>query len=401
MEQLLEKAKQLSVSKLQGKRPKYKRFLFDELVSTKSMIAGVYGARGSGKTTILLQAAASLGFKPSEMLYISFDHPVFKGVSLFEFVDYYSKTGGKFLLIDEIHDADNFEQELKSVYDFVGIKILFSGSSAVRLTNPDLARRYAMFYLPALSLREYIELDSSITLGGYELEDIVAKHEDIAFAILGKLEGKKILEYFRKFLEFGAYPYYFEDRQSYLQKLIDTINMTIDTDLGQLFFISPDKIDILKKLLVTICRSQPLELSIDKLSSSVGISKTTLYKYLEYLQKGELLRIVPHELKRHKQIRKADKLYLHNTNLFTALCLNTQKGTLRESFFAQMVGVKHTLNYCDKGDFIVDELYTVEIGGKSKDFSQIKDIQNSFIAMDEIESGHGNKIPLWMFGFLY
>ena len=45
--------------------------------------------------------------------------------------------------------------------------------------------------------------------------------------------------------------------------------------------------------------------------------------------------------------------------------------------------------------------YTFEVGGKKKSFDQIKNILNSFVVADDLEIGHKNKIPLWMFGFLY
>ncbi len=163
----------------------------------------------------------------------------------------------------------------------------------------------------------------------------------------------------------------------------------------------PDKIDSLKKLISTICTSKPFEFTIDGLAKKVGITKSTLYKYLQYLDKAELISIVTNEAKRFANIKKSDKLYLSNTNLLEAIYINKERETTRETFFVSILKEKHKLHYSNRGDFLVDEKYIFEIGGKNKNFNQIKDIDNSFIASDDIETGFNKKIPLWLFGFLY
>ncbi|MEA3498456.1 MAG: hypothetical protein U9R16_05285 [Campylobacterota bacterium] len=183
--------------------------------------------------------------------------------------------------------------------------------------------------------------------------------------------------------------------------VLDTVNTILHTDLGSIYNISGEKIVLLKKLLTSICISNPLQLSIEKLSQKVGTSKVTLYKYIEYLHKAELLTHVVYEGKRFKSMQKPDKLYLANSTLFNILCLEPKVGTIRESFFTSTVSVKSSIYYVNKGDFLVDEKYTFEIGGKNKSFEQIKDIENSFVVADDIEVGFKNKIPLYLFGFLY
>ncbi|MDQ1339007.1 MAG: uncharacterized protein QG567_156 [Campylobacterota bacterium] len=401
MQTLLENAKRLYALKANQQLPSYKRYIFDGLQNSTAKITAVYGSRGIGKTTTLMQILQSSPLPFSSKLYISCDHAMFYGVSLFDFVDEFSKRGGELICIDEVHEAANFEKELKSIYDFLSVKVYFTGSSALHLTSPDFARRYSMYHLYPLSFKEYLELEHNILLQTYKLEEILDNHENIANEILQSLKNKKILKYFDEFLKVGAYPFYFEDRSKYVDRIIETINTILHTDLSKLFSIQPDKIDTLKKLLLTICVSKPLEFSIESLARTVGITKSTLYKYIEYLDDAELVKQITHEGKRFANIRKSDKLYLANTNLFEALCVNHDKGTLRETFFASQVGGFHKLHYLDKGDFLVDEKYTVEVGGKDKRFAQIKDMPNSFVVADDIEVGFGKKIPLWLFGFLY
>ncbi len=398
---ILETAKQLYRLKLNQTLPRYERYLLSSLRSSKAKIVGLYGSRGVGKTTLLLQLLKTLLFNEDEKLYISCDHPIFYEISLFDFVETFSKYGGEVIVIDEIHKIKDFQTQIKLIYDFLNIKVYFSGSSAVELTNADFTRRYSMFHLSILSLKEFIELKEGISLPSFELQKILEDHEKIAHQIINLLPNKKILKYFREFLDVGVYPYYFEDKDRYIDRINENINTILYTDLVSVTNIDSSKIISLKKLLLSICVSNPMEMSLDALAKNVGITKPTLYKYIHYLSKAELIHHIMHEAKRLKNLKKSDKLYLNNTNLFNALCFNKNIGNIRESFFTSMLYNIKKIEYADKGDFLINETFLFEIGGKNKSFKQIRDIQNSFVVADDIEIGFGNKIPLWLFGFLY
>ncbi len=400
MEDILEKARQLSVLKLSQKTPSYKRFLYNTLKNTKAKIIGIYGARGVGKTTLMIQLLKSLNLNVREAIYISCDHPLFTDINLFEFLDEFYKKGGKIIFIDEIHKIKDFYKHIKSAYDFLNLRIYFSGSSAISITDPDFSRRFSMYKLPILSLREYIEIAYNTKLKPYTLEDILKNHEIIAQSIITSI-NQKILKLYDEYLNFGAYPFYFEDPDKYIDRLTDMINASLYYDIGEIFNVSSEKIHSLKKLLSTICVSKPLELSVEKLANISGITKSTFYKYIDYLVKTQLVIHISHEAKRFKALRKPDKLYLANPNLFNALCLKKDIGTIRETFFVSLLSYNHKLHYLDKGDFLIDEKYVFEIGGRKKDYSQIKGLKNSYLAIDDIEIGFERKIPLWLFGFLY
>ena len=399
MKNILENAKRFYRLKQNQKMPKYKRAVFNHLLHSKAKITGLYGSRGVGKTTILLQILEAIDLK--EKLYISCDHPMFYETSLFDFVDAFSKYGGEVIAIDEIHKIKDFQIQIKLIYDFLDIKVYFSGSSAVEITNADFSRRYSMYHLPILSFREFLELDQDVRLSSYPLKEILQNHEKIANDILDSLPDKKILKFFQAFVKVGVYPFYFEDEARYIDRVQENINTILYTDLVNVVHIDGSKIESLKKMLLNICVSNPFEISLDKMARIAGITKPTLYKYINYLSRAELLHHIIYEAKRFKNLQKPDKLYLNNTNLFTALCINSNIGTLRETFFVSMFYKKHIINYTAKGDFLIDEKYTFEIGGKNKGFDQIKDMPESYIAADDIETGFGNRIPLWLFGFLY
>ncbi len=399
MEKLFNDIFNLSITKLNKSVSKYERFLLKEVLSTKSNIIGIYGSRGVGKTTMLLQIAKKLNYKSDEILYVSCDYPIMSGVSLFELVEYFYKYGGKCILIDEIHEAENFQKELKLIYDLFDIKVYFSGSSAIKISDASFARRYAMKKLPILSFREFIELKVDVKLDSFSLDELLNNHLEIANNIINSLDVK-ILKLLKEYLKFGAYPFYFEDEENFFNKLNDSVNTTFYHDIALNFNVPASKIVALKKLLINICASKPFELSIEKLAQLTGISKVTLYKYIEYLDKAELLSHIMYDEKRFKNLQKPDKLYLANTSLFYIFCQNSDIGTIRETFFISQIRPFYNVYYVNKGDFKIDN-YVFEIGGKNKSFNQIKDIKNSFVVADDIEIGFGNKIPLWLFGFLY
>ena len=401
MDTILQTAKSFYLLKLKQKLPNFKRYIYNDLKNSTAKLTAIYGSRGVGKTTILMQLLKENPLPKDKKLYISCDYPIFEGVSLFEFVQEFSQKGGEAIYIDEIHEAKDFEKELKLIYDLLDIKLYFSGSSAIALTNPDFSRRYSMYHLKPLSFREYLALSNNLELTSYSLEEILAKHETIVYDLMEKFTNIKVLKEFNDFLKVGVYPFYFEDKNRYIDRINDTIDKVLYIDLAKIYSILPDKIDTLKRLLGVLCVSKPFEYSVEKLAKNVGITKSTLYKYFQYLHKAELITIVTNEAKRFANIKKPDKLYLANANLLNAICINSDKETIRETFLVSSFEKKHSIYYSNRGDFLVDEKYTFEIGGKNKGFKQIQDIPNSYVVADDIEIGSVNKIPLWLFGFLY
>ena len=395
---MISKLIKYSILKLSFKLPKYKRFL-SKKIDFNAKLIGIIGARGAGKTTMLLQYLKEVNLKEDEKLYISCDHPLVATNSLFEIAEEAFKYGIKLLVIDEIHKSKNFSVDLKNIYDFLDLKVIFTGSSAISLENSkvDLSRRALIYRLPELSFREFINLKEGLDLPSYSLEDILTNHINIVSTILQQIRPIKL---YKDYIEFGAYPYFLEGNVSYHQRLVEILNQTLREDIATIYNVKPEHIETLQKILELICASEPYEINYEKISSLAKVSKNTLKQYLYYLEKGSLARRIGGKIRGNQYIAKPDKLYLHNTNLFEILCNETKTGTKREVFFAQSF-YNHSLSYPPKGDFLVDGKYTFEIGGKNKSFEQIKELPNSFVVADDIEVGFKNKIPLWLFGFLY
>ena len=310
------------------------------------------------------------------------------------------KAGGEVLAIDEIHKYKNFEHELKEIYDFLDLKVIFSGSSALQMEHKkaDLSRRAVLYRVYGLSFREFLEMKLGRKLEAYTLEEILTDHIEIAMETTKTL---KPFEYFKEYLKDGYFPYYFENPNSYGMKLEETVNTVIESDLPVIFNIEAQNIQKLKQLIAMICSSKPYELNISKLAQKIEINRTTLYQYIHYLTLENMLYSLKANTKGDSIFVKPSKLYLANPNLSFYYCQDNETGTIREQFFINMLSPEHTLFYPKKGDFLVDNRYTFEVGGKNKSFEQIKDMKEGFVAADDIEVGFGKKIPLWLFGFLY
>ena len=395
---MLKKIKQYQNRLAKTIKTKYHRYLFNEIQFNDKMIA-IFGARGVGKTTLLFQYLKTLQNENKNALYISLDYPFLSGVDLIELVEAFVDSGGEYLLLDEVHRYEEFSSYLKSIYDLFNIYVVFTSSSATSILNAksDLSRRVTLYNLNGFSFREYLELKHTLSIPSYSIDEIVSDHIRLAKTV----EKIDILKEFQEYLKVGYYPFYFDKRDSYYQNLLNTINLTIDLDLTSLGLIEQKYTYKLKKLLEVICESKPFEVNYSKIATMAEISRVKLYDYINYLNDGQMILLIEEQIKGIKKVQKPAKIYLNNTNLLYAYCETSEIGTVRETFFANQVAYKASLNISKVGDFFIDNCYTIEVGGKNKSFEQIQELDNSFVAADDIKIGEGNKIPLWLFGFLY
>jgi predicted AAA+ superfamily ATPase len=377
------------------------RSVFHKIDWTDRLI-GLRGPRGIGKTTILLQYLKLHHENDESALYISLDNIWFSEQNLVEFVDDFVKRGGKKLFIDEIHKYPNWAQELKNIYDdFPEVSVVFTGSSLLEILNAraDLSRRAVMYSMQGLSFREFLNLEHGFEFSPLNLNEIIENHGKIATEIVGKIQP---IKYFSTYLKTGYYPFFRDNPNTYDQRLEEIVNFILEIELPTLRQVDPSYIIKLKQLLMVISSSVPFKPNVTKLAERIGINRNTLITYFHYLEESGLTQQLFKDAKGITRLQKPDKIYLDNTNLlYTIAPQNVQIGHVRETFFANQLAYKHLVEYTDVGDFKIDQTLTFEIGGKHKTKEQVKDLQNAFIAADDIEIGFQEKIPLWLFGFLY
>lgn len=397
MERLIESsARKIDLTKLD-----FIRSVMDDIRWDQRLI-GIRGARGVGKTTLLLQYIKMYFSTNPTALYLSLDNIWFSEHKLLTLIDVFVKRGGKHLFLDEVHKYPNWSQELKNAYDdYPELKIVFTGSSLLEILNAraDLSRRAVVYEMQGLSFREYLQMELAVQLPVLRLDEILLHHREISSEVLKQL---KPLQYFDSYLEQGYYPFSFEEKELYSNKLEEVINLILEIELPLLRGVDIAYVHKLKQLLLFIAQSVPFTPNIQKLSEHIGINRNTLVTYLHYLQEAALTKHLYRDSKGLSKLQKPDKIYLENTNLAYLLGKeSTDSGKVRECFFLNQVAYKHYVEYPPKADFLVDGKLTFEVGGKGKNNRQLYGIDDAYIAADNIEYGSENKIPLWLFGFLY
>ncbi|MEA3494439.1 MAG: AAA family ATPase [Bacteroidota bacterium] len=396
----MERLKRLSDDAVRITPMRFKRYLIDKINWDKQLI-GISGARGCGKTILLLQHLKSLKEK-EKAIYVSLDDVYFSKNKLIYFAEEFSQIGGKYLMLDEVHKYTNWSQEIKNIYDTLpDLKVVFTSSSALEIYkgSHDLSRRATVHNLTGLSFREFIELKYKIKFPVYSLSEILKNNSNTYANIKEQI---KPLEYFNEYLKEGYYPFFLIEKEDYSNQLVNTINLVIENDLPAIYKIDFSSVIKMKKMLFIISRISPYKPNIEKLGRQTNTSRETLLKYLFYLDKAQIIQWLGSNAYGINYLNKPDKLFLGNTNI--AYSLANEKpdvGSIRETFFLNQLKQNHVVTYPKQGDFLVDNKYLFEIGGKNKTQKQIKGIKNSYIAADDIEYGYKNIIPLWLFGFLY
>lgn len=396
----MERLQQLSNNALLRVPDGFRRFLYHEIKWQNRMI-GISGARGSGKTVLLLQRYKEV-YRDIKALYVSLDDIYFSENRLIYFAEDFSRKGGQLLLLDEVHRYQNWSQELKNIYDSLpDLKIIFTSSSALDIYRGthDLSRRALVYQLPGMSFREFLEFEHGIKLPPQTLQQILTESQSFCIEVNKQI---KPLAIFGTYLQSGYYPFFKDIDAEYLKQLVNTVNLAVEVDMPAIHNIDFNSVLKIKKMLSVLSRIVPYKPNIEQLANQVGVSRDTLLKHLYYLEKAQIVKWLGRDSFGINYLNKPDKLFLNNTNLAYALCAREpDNGNLRETFFLNQVSVKHVVTYPEKGDFMVDDTFLFEVGGKNKAQKQIAGLENAFIARDDMEYAVNNAIPLWLFGFLY
>lgn len=391
---------------------RYFRFLMDKVDWSQRLIA-IKGARGVGKTTLILQYLKYVLKNVDASLYITADHYWFYTNNLVQTADLFYKNGGRYLFIDEVHKYPNWSTEIKNIYDgYPELKIVFTSSSILDIYKgeADLSRRLITYELPGLSFREYLEMNHSFKkLPPITLEAIQYHSREYINTVLEEIRHP--LPLFKSYLKTGYFPFSTNEKEeSTLKKLNQIVNTIIETDLAIMQGFDVKTAFKIKKLLGVIAESVPFKPNITALSRKLDVSRDTVYHWLVLLEKARLVNLLMAKGKGVSTLQKPDKLFLENTNWNYSFRSQANIGSIRETFLLSQLlnaaSVDGQANFRIKlpetGDFYIEEYdLTVEVGGKSKTSKQVKNENNFLVAADDIEMGRGNKVPLWLFGFLY
>lgn len=365
-------------------------------------LISIRGARGVGKTTLMLQYLKLHDIDYKSKLYVSLDSNYFTRHSLLDFVEKFYQQGGKHLFLDEVHKYPGWSNEIKEIYDsYPDLKLVISGSSLIDILNADadLSRRCIPYVMQGLSYREYLAMAYKIDLPIITLEELLTSPESLCDNINYQCRP---LAYFEEYLKQGYYPFILEGEQEYPIRIENVINFILEVELPQLCNVDISNIRKIRSLLTILASKVPLQVDMTKISAAAGIARTTLLSYLQILHRARLLNLLYSGDESVKKMQKPDKIYLENPNMIDVLSLTGGNiGTIREVFVVNQLSYQHKVEYTKAGDILVDKKYTIEIGGKSKDGKQIANIHDSYIAADNIEYPSGNKIPLLAFGFIY
>lgn len=380
---------------LQLTKTTFLRYLYSQ-VNWNSRLVGIMGARGVGKTTMMLQHI-KMEMEVNRSLYVTAEDFYFASHTLVELADEFTKMGGEYLCIDEVHRYPDWSKELKLIYDYhPELKVVFSGSSILDIHKgvmADLSRRAVTYTMYGLSFREYLQLFEGIESRTYSLDEVLNHKVEMG-------AGFRPLMYFRKYLEKGYYPFALED--NYVEKLVAIITRTLETDIPEYANMNVSTGRKLKRLMAVIAESVPFKPNMSTLGQVLGVSRNNVADYLLYIEEAGLITQLRDQTGGVRSLGKVDKVYLENTNLIYALAKENQAevGNVRETFFMNQLRVVADPIRSDVSDFMVEDL-TFEIGGRNKKQQQIKGVAQAYVVKDDIEYGSMNIIPLWMFGMLY
>lgn len=377
----------------------FTRYIYREINWDNRLIL-LKGSKGVGKTTMLLQHIKRTFDDPSKAFYASVDTSWFTTHTIVDLAEYLVSHGVTHLFLDEVHKYLGWDRQIKEIYDaYPKLHIVITGSSMLQLseTDADLSRRCRKYVIQGMSFREYLEFEHIAQLPTIPLEKILNGHQTIAAHLTNQMPIQK---YFEQYLDHGYYPFYKEEGDGFAARLEEGIDWIINVEIPAVEKVSYELVYKTKILLGILAELNPYTLNVSDLATKLESSRDSVYKMLDLLQKAGLIRRLYKKSTGMKKLQKPEKILFDNTNLMYALSPNSDVGTMRETFTANML-CTHKLAMPAKGDLMIDNNYVLEVGGRTKDYGQIANIPNSYVVADSIDVGFGNKIPMWLLGFLY
>lgn len=381
---------------------RYRRYLCSK-IDWRDRLICIKGPKGTGKTTLILQhIRETFGATSEKAVYLAADHIWFASHDVMEAIDYLYTHGYTHVFIDEVHHLPRWAQIIKTITDFYPtLNVVYSGSSILKLGegSADLSRRQAVYNLKGLSFREFLMFENVMACEPVKIEQLVVEHRKLAAAIC---ENHRILPLFERYLVSGYYPIYSQVSSQYAERLVEIVNNVLDVDFPAVEEVTTATIRKTKKMLMVLAASCPQQPNMSALYRELETNRNLGLKMFDALERAELIATLSTGSDKLKNLSRPEKVYLGDTNLMYALVDRPQIGAVRETYFINQLRASGCdITAPEVGDFLVEGKFLFEVGGKGKGFDQIKDLPDSYVASDGLELGVGNKIPLWLFGFLY
>jgi predicted AAA+ superfamily ATPase len=379
----------------------FSRYLLEK-INWENRLIGIKGARGTGKTTLILQWLKKNHLDQNYAAYFSADDLYFSTNSLVETARNFYNTGGKIIVFDEIHKYKNWSREIKIIYDrYTDLQIIITGSSIIDISKQesDLSRRAVFYELSGLSYREYLTLNKILKISPISLKEITSSGFNTQEYIPNDFRP---LQYFNDYLSHGYYPFFSGDTLSYHTQLRQLNRLIVEFDMAELKGFDIRNAKKMLQLISIISQQVPFKPNLNNLAQNSHIHRNSLSNYLLFLQEARLIRLLHPSGISVSTLQKPEKIYMDNTNMMYSLAYNNvNMGALRETFVLSQLAVDHRVNQPQSGDFEIDQKYIFEIGGKKKTRKQIYDLPNSYVVRDDMEHNISNIIPIWLLGFIY
>ena len=375
-----------------------RRMLMDE-IDWNDQLIGIKGTRGVGKTTFLLQyAKEKFGANDRKCLYINMNNFYFQEKGISDFAGEFYRNGGRVLLIDQVFKQPNWSSDLRRCYDnYPELKIVFTGSSVMRLKeeNPELNGIVKSYNLRGFSFREFLNYMSGNSFSSYSLNDIIENHEQIATQILTKINP---LEYFQDYIHHGYYPFFLENR-NYSENLLKTMNMMTEVDILLIKQIELKYLTKIKTLFYLLALEGPKSPNISNFAKEINTSRATVMNYIKYLSDSRLINIIYSVGQDFP--KKPAKVIMNNSNLIYAIYpIHIEQQEVMETFFVNALLSKHTINEGNKcGYYIIDRNRRFRVCDAENTKMRLNN--DTIYVRYNMKVGKDNKIPLWLFGFLY
>ena len=376
-----------------------RRTLMDE-IDWGDRLIGIKGTRGVGKTTFLLQyAKEKFARGDRQCLYINMNNFYFQSRGIADFAADFVAHGGRVLLIDQVFKQPDWSSELRKCYDrYPELKIIFTGSSVMRLKdeNPELNGIVKSYNLRGFSFREYLNIVTGNQFKAYSLEEILTQHESIVKEILPVVSPAK---HFRDYVHHGFYPFFLEQR-NFSENLLKTMNMMTEVDILLIKQIDLKYLTKIKKLFYLLSLNPTKAPNISQLALDIETSRATVMNYIKYLADARLINMM--YLVGDDFPKKPSKIMMHNSNLlYTVYPIVADEQVVMETFFVNALWKDHLVNQGSKEQFyIVDEKWKFRICD-AHGTGKVRYNTDTIYARYNTEVGKDNKMPLWLFGFLY